>query len=499
MLKQRPVICITLGYIIGIIMGLYCKISIVFLYLILIFMYVIFKKEKIYKFKLISFRRYFRYFKIIFTSKVIKIIVISSIVSNTITLFQNNKYENLYKNLENQEISVIAKVISNKKEKENKDIYKLKIENINGKTKYKNTYIYLTIKKDINLEYGDKITLKGKFIEPSTKRNYKGFDYKEYLKTLKVYGTVNLINIKSIEKTNNSIFKISNNIFLKIKDIVCNNFKEQNANVLLGLTIGYTDNIEEEIKDNFANSNISHILAISGMHVAYITICIKYILDKSIGKRKSKIGTALILLVYMFITGFSSSVVRAGIMGIISVMAGVFYRKNDTWNNLCLSLLILLIYNPFFIESISVLLSFAGTIGILVLQKNVKSITLAATLFIIPIIAISFNTISITSLIISVIVGWIIGPIIILGFIFIVLWRFLELLNLKFIYVKILEIMLEILKSIAFIGSKMTLNKIYVTTPNIFEIIIFYSLILIRKFFIFCISGEKYNSILSKN
>ena len=76
----------------------------------------------------------------------------------------------------------------------------------------------------------------------------------------------------------------------------------------------------------------------------------------------------------MFITGFSPSVVRAGIMGTISVMSGVFYRKNDTWNNICLSLLLLLIYNPFLIKNISVLLSFAGTIGILVLQKNIKSI-----------------------------------------------------------------------------------------------------------------------------
>ena len=146
--------------------------------------------------------------------------------------------------------------------------------------------------------------------------------------------------------------------------------------------------------------------------------------------------------------------------------------------------MILLIYNPFLIKSISVLLSFAGTVGILVLQKNIKSITLAATLFIIPIMAVSFNTVSITSLIISVVVGWFIGSVIILGFIFIVCWKVLVFFKLDFIYVKILEILLDILISIASIGSKLPLNKIYVTTPNILEIIIFYSLILIRKFFI---------------
>lgn len=490
MLENRPIVSATLGYIIGIIMGLYCKISIVFLYLSLMIIYLIFKKEKKHKFKLISFRRYFRYVKIIFTSKVLKIIIVSSLISNSIVLYQNNKYENLYEELENKELLVVAKVASNKQQKDSKEIYKIKIESINGLSKFKNTYVYLNIShnKNTDVEYGQRITMKGTFSKPSTRRNYRGFDYIDYLKTLKIYGTVNFSGLVSIKVAENSIFKISNNVFLRIKETIYNNFNEKNANVLLGLTIGYTDGIDEKIKDDFSNSNMSHILAISGMHVAYITICVQYILTWLIGKKNSKIGTSLVLIIYMFITGFSPSVVRAGIMGIISVMSGIFCRKNDTWNNIFLSLLILLVYNPFLIKSISVLLSFAGTIGILVLQKNVKSITLSATLFILPIMALNFNTISLTSLIISVIVGWIIGPVIILGFLFIICWKAFKFLYLDFTFVKVLDILLEILINIAYIGSNMPLNKIYVTTPSVFEIIIFYSLILIRKFFIYCIS-----------
>jgi len=485
MLENRPIISVTLGYIMGIIMGLYCKISIVFLYLSFI-IYLMFRKERIYKFKLISFRRYFRYIKIIFTSKVLKVIIISSIISNCIILYQNNKYENLYKNLENQELTVAGKVVSNKKEKDYKDVYKIKVENINEEIKFRNTYVYLNVSKNKNLEllYGEKVIFKGTFKEPEEIRNYKGFDYREYLKTLKVSGTMSFNSLQEFSEAKKSIFTMSNDLFLKIKESIQSNFSEQNANILLGLTLGYTDGIDEEIKQDFSNSNISHILAISGMHVAYITICTQYVLDRVIGKRNAKIGTFIMLVGYMFITGFSPSVVRASIMGIISVMAGVFYRKNDTWNNIFLSLLILLIYNPFLVKSISVLLSFAGTIGILVLKENVKSITLAATLFIIPIMSVSFNTVSVTSLIISAIVGWIIGPIIIIGFLFIVGFRLVEFFKLDLIYVKILEILLEVLTCIASIGSKLPFNKIYVTTPNVLEIMIFYSLILIRKFFI---------------
>ena len=101
MLEKRPILIAVIGYILGILMGLYCKISIVLFYILIFLIYLIIgNKSKKDKFKLFSFRRYFRYVKIVFNKKVIKIIIIFSIVSNTIVLFQNYKYENLYKDLD---------------------------------------------------------------------------------------------------------------------------------------------------------------------------------------------------------------------------------------------------------------------------------------------------------------------------------------------------------------------------------------------------------------
>ena len=64
MLENRPIMCAVIGYIIGILMGLYCKISIVLLYLILIPIFLNLRNNKKEKFKLISFKRYFRYINI---------------------------------------------------------------------------------------------------------------------------------------------------------------------------------------------------------------------------------------------------------------------------------------------------------------------------------------------------------------------------------------------------------------------------------------------------
>lgn len=69
-------------------------------------------KSKEKKFKLISLKRYSRYIKIIFTKKVLIIILISSIVSNSMILIQNYKYENLYKKYNDKDIICKAEIIS---------------------------------------------------------------------------------------------------------------------------------------------------------------------------------------------------------------------------------------------------------------------------------------------------------------------------------------------------------------------------------------------------
>ena len=72
----------------------------------------------------------------------------------------------------------------------------------------------------------------------------------------------------------------------------------------------------------------------------------------------------------MIITGFSPSVVRAVVMGIIAMLGKILYRKNDMWTSIAISLLITLIYNPFLINNLGVLLSYSGTIGILMFNKT---------------------------------------------------------------------------------------------------------------------------------
>ena len=548
MLETRPIIPLAIGYIIGIILGLYFKFSIALFYVLFLAVFYIIKKffqnYNKRKLKLLSVRRYIRYLKIIFTKKTILIIIIVSIISNAITIYQNRKYDNLYKFSDNEDIIVVGKIVSNCKEKEYKDVYKIKIETVNNSIKYKNTNLYLYVKKNKNIKfrYGETVNIKGQYKKPEQARNFKGFNYKEYLKTLKIYGIVNLenfeqkenkYNIKSTVNINiiDNILKFSNNCFLQIKNSIESSLDKNIANIVIGLTLGVKDDIDENIKNDFSESNISHILAISGLHIGYIVIFISYIFDKIFGKRKSKILTCIILLFYMFITGFHPSVVRAGISAIIILLSHIFHRKSDRWSNLYLSLLLLLIYNPFLIRDIGLLLSFGGTVGILILYKSILNwflileknheernrhkkrifklngivlmfyikvkeviaLTISANLVILPIIALTFNKVPITSIIVSILTSIIIGPIIIICFIYIIIINFFKIK----IFNSIITFTINIIIKIAQYGNKIIFNKVYIITPYLIEIIIYYSIIFISNY-LFKIYHTKTLSITQK-
>lgn len=363
---NRPILVIAIGYIIGIIWGIYLKISILPFYFLLISIYIIINlKYKKKKFKILSIKRYFRYIKLVFKLNIIITIIISSFISNLIIKIQENKYENMYHDGETLSISGI--VIGNKEEKEYYDRYEIKVIN----KKYKNTKLYINVSKKKQLKYGDKITIYGEFKEPAQARNYKGFNYKQYLKTLKIYGTVKIEKIEIIaENQANTLMQISNKIFLKIKENIKITYSEEMSKIILGIMLGDTTEIDENTKEEFANSNISHVLAVSGLHISYIILMATTATQKMLGKKLSKIISSLVLVAYMIITGFSISVVRASIMGILTCMAFVLYRKSNTLNNIAISTMIILINNPYSLISTSFLLTYGGTIGIIYFQKN---------------------------------------------------------------------------------------------------------------------------------
>ena len=469
------------GYIIGIIYGLYFKISIAFVIALINLIYIVLisnKKSKIT-----------RYLKVMLKPSVIYIFFISIIISNYYVRYLNNKYTKFYNNPP-EIIKGNAVIIKEAEEKDYSYSYIIKMKD----GLYKNKKFILNTNNKKLLQYGDLIKIKGEYIIPSESRNYKGFNYREYLKSKKIYGLIKSSGEIKVIQSNyiNQIFIKSN----KVRNIIIKNAEillpGETGALLTGILLGDKQEISDEIIENFKTSNLSHMLAVSGAHTSYIILGISYMLSK-LPKKYAGIITILVLGIFLFITNFTPSVIRACIMAGLAIGAKILYRKSDTINNIALSAMIILISNPFSILDIGFQLSYLGTLGIVMFNKDIEKIlskiklksktiqllivTFSAQILIMPIMAYRFNTISLTFFISNLFASPILGVIIILGFITI----FVSLISFKLakMLAIILDIFLKLLILIAKFVSNIPVSSLIIKTPYIFSIVFIYILILI--------------------
>ena len=547
---KRPIFSAIIGYIIGIIWGLYFKINIALFYVCIIAIYFLYKRkfilwhsikrfliyalcrffsekekrtEKNYiskkKFKIISFKRYFRYAKLIINRKVILVIAIFSIISNSLIVLKEMEYKKIYK-LDGNVVNIVAIIESNKIEKENSVKYMIKIIKCDSINLLENKKMYINIKniKYANLHYGDIVQITGKYLKPEEQRNYGGFNYQNYLKTKEIYGIINFSNMKILDNRKaNFLMTIANDISLDIKNKIDNILDKKYAEILKGILLGDSSNIDDNIKDNFRNASMSHILAISGMHISYLIIGIDKLLTKIIGKKSRKYVMIIFLFFYLFIAGFSPSIIRAVIMSVLIIISNLVYRKNDFWTSIAISLFSIIIYNPYLIMNIGFQLSYLGTIGIIVFNRCIKSVldnlklkenkyknkikeeskikhtikekikeilsvSISAQITILPIIVHHSNIYSPYFIISNFFISIVIGPIIILGFFFIIL-SYISITLASKISI-FLKIGLQILIFISNIGN-LPYSKIFVTTPNWICIAFFYLFLIILKYIYF--------------
>ena len=356
---KRPLLVIALSYLIGIIIEVYLDISIP---LIIILIFITLLCLFITKYK-----KYFTLCIIISISIIISIIRVSHL---------ENRYETLYKNNIDREIKITGIIISDIKETDYKFSITIKVLSVNGNFKYKNSKLNINIKKDKEnklekLSFGNEIILEGVFNEGETKRNYKGFNYKEYLRSQKIYGFVEVENINSIKviKKNkvNIVSYLVNKLSKKIKENLQKLLPEDVSGLMIGILIGDVSDISDEVTKNFKECNLSHMLAVSGSHISYLILGLNLVLNKNfLGIiKKCKIITIGVIIIFMMITNMTPSVVRAGICSIIFILASILYRKQDSYTSIAVALLYTLIENPFSIYNIGMqFIAYACCFGI---------------------------------------------------------------------------------------------------------------------------------------
>ena len=191
----------------------------------------------------------------------------------------------------------------------------------------------------------------------------------------------------------------------------------ENAEIAYALITGDKNDLASDIQDNFADCGISHVLAISGLHVGFLSVMLHKLFRKLRFKPKTTfIWLGLLLFGYAAFCGFTPSVVRAAVMALVVEGAIVVKRPYDILNSLSLSALVILLFNPFSLFHIGFILSFTSVLGIGCTYRlcidcfardnfltSSLSMTTSAQLFSLPFALYYFGNLSIVSLLANLI------------------------------------------------------------------------------------------------
>ncbi|MBR1776264.1 DNA internalization-related competence protein ComEC/Rec2 [bacterium] len=327
--------------------------------------------------------------------------------------------------------TIYGKIISVPQTKDNnktKFFFNLsKIEYDEISKNFNNEKILVSLNTDKKLKIYDSYKIRGRLSVPFKAGNPSQFDYGSYLRNYDTYAVFYGKNPYSMKDLNIPCFEIINvtksNRELILQKI--NNYREDvikihskylnspNLEILGGIVFG-DDAVSppENIKQSFINSGLLHILAASGMNVAFIYSFFFFFL--SLFKIPFRINIVICMaavITYVFMTGLGASVVRAALMLIFVLVGKLIDRDAHNISLLSFVAFLMLIYNPMLINDVGFQLSFVVTFGLLIMTpymiksknrflnwiKGTLCVPIIAQLWVIPIQIFYFNNISLYS------------------------------------------------------------------------------------------------------
>ena len=359
---------------------------------------------------------------------------------------------------------------------------------INGKEKILAIY-YFEKEEQLNeflnnYKLGDIVTLTGTMNKPSNNRVFNLFNYKKYLKYENISYKFKIDNIK----------KISNNAKLryKIKNIVISIIDKNVAKgYLYTFILGNNKYIDSRVMDSYRINGISHLFAVSGMHVTLLSV----ILLKIFNKFKCKnILVIFFLIFYMFLTDFSPSILRAGIMFILLYINKRLNLKISTVNLMFILLTILIIIDKYIIFKVGFQYSYIISFYLILFNKIIQDgknkisklfrVSFIAFLSSIPITINNFFNINILSIILNIFFVPIISSVIFP----------LSLLSLLLSFIgPLLRVLINIFEYLSLFASKINILVFTMKKMSILIIIIYYIII---SFVLYKIQSKKYKFIL---
>lgn len=269
--------------------------------------------------------------------------------------------------------------------------------------------------RNISLKPGDELIGSATFEIPENDKDFRAFTYYKTRGVDAIAFCKDIPEVMSTPGSDAALRFLPQRIAQITKERISELLPQRAAGFIRALILGDKSEFTQEDQENFSVNGLAHVVAVSGMHVAFLASFIILI----VGRRRAIYFAVPLLLLFTLIVGAPPSVVRAFIMQLLVLLAPRIRREPDGITSLMTALLIILFLNPYSVLDIGLQLSFLATLGLIlysgrlnnffqrfirIKRKRPRAIvsfftstlaaSLTAILFTSPIIAWEFRTIS---------------------------------------------------------------------------------------------------------
>jgi len=227
---------------------------------------------------------------------------------------------------------------------------------------------------------GDGILAKGTLELPGEAGNFGAFDYRRFMMKQGIYWQLSVKGLGSVNDEKKPVslpmrtMRVFDDIRYTIGDLMERLFPRGDSGYMKGLVIGIRSDLDPGQFDGFARLGLTHVLAISGLHVGVVV----YLLLQAgawlrLTRERTLDITIALMPVYMMITGASPSAVRACLMAMIALWLARKQALKDGLHLLLAAAMAMLIWDPTLIEDVSFQLSFLVTLGLIMFVPTVSA------------------------------------------------------------------------------------------------------------------------------
>jgi competence protein ComEC len=219
--------------------------------------------------------------------------------------------------------------------------------------------------------YGDQLQIEA---ELETPPEFEDFSYRDYLARQGIHSMVRFGQITRLSQGHGDPFhRTVYALKGRLQATIAHLFPEPSASLLTGILLGIETGIPASLMEDFNKTSTTHIIAISGFNVAVLAGAIGLLTRRFLGIYRSALVSIVAIIVYTILVGADAAVVRAAIMGGLSLLAIIAGRRAYALASLALAAFLMTLWNPLLLWDIGFQLSFAATLGLVLLVPPLEA------------------------------------------------------------------------------------------------------------------------------